>query len=133
MVIDGPMNGDYFLAYVEQAPVPELRPGDVVIMDNLPAHRVHGMRQAIEAAGASLRCPPPHSPDFSSIEIDFVKLFGTPRGLRRQRFGLSGLDAERRLHADHIGSNRTGGTTRRRPLAGAGQEDPGAKPAASAD
>jgi DDE superfamily endonuclease len=54
MVLDGPMNGDAFLAHVEQALVPELRPRDIVIMDNLPAHKVHGVRQAIEAAGASL-------------------------------------------------------------------------------
>jgi len=59
MVLDGPMNGEAFLAYVEQALVPELRQGDIVIMDNLPAHKVHGVRQAIEAAGASLRsCRP---------------------------------------------------------------------------
>jgi transposase len=57
MVLEGPMNGEAFLAYVEQALVPELRPGDIVIMDNLPAHKVHGVRQAIEAAGASLRYP----------------------------------------------------------------------------
>jgi acyl-CoA synthetase (AMP-forming)/AMP-acid ligase II len=54
MVLDGPMNGDAFLAHVEQALVPEWRPRDIVIMDNLPAHKVHGVRQAIEAAGASL-------------------------------------------------------------------------------
>ena len=63
MVLDGPMNGEAFLAYVEQALVPELRPRDIVIMDNLPAHKVHGVRQAIEAAGASLRYLPPYSPD----------------------------------------------------------------------
>ena len=59
MVLDGPMNGEAFLAYVEQALVPELRPHDIVIMDNLPAHKVHGVRQAIEAAGASRRLPAP--------------------------------------------------------------------------
>ena len=74
MVLDGPMNGDAFLAYVEQALVPELRPGEVVIMDNLPAHKVHGVRQAIEAAGASLRYLPPYSPDFNPIENAFAKL-----------------------------------------------------------
>src|SRR5580698_669438 len=62
------------LAYVEQALVPELRPRDVVIMDNLPAHKVHGVRQAIEAAGASLRYLPPYSPDFNPIEMAFAKL-----------------------------------------------------------
>ena len=74
MVLDGPMNGEAFLAYVEQALVPELRPGDIVIMDNLPAHKVHGVKQAIEAAGASLRYLPPYSPDFNPIEMAFAKL-----------------------------------------------------------
>ena len=67
-------NGEAFLAYVEQALVPELRPGDIVIMDNLPAHKVHGVRQAIEAVGASLRYLPPYSPDFNPIEMAFAKL-----------------------------------------------------------
>ena len=74
MVLDGPMNGEAFLAYVEQALVPELRPRDIVIMDNLPAHKVHGVRQAIEAVGASLRYLPPYSPDFNPIEMAFAKL-----------------------------------------------------------
>jgi transposase len=73
MVLNGPMNGEAFLAYVEQALVPELRPGDIV-MDNLPAHKVHGVKQAIEAAGASLRYLPPYSPDFNSVEMAFAKL-----------------------------------------------------------
>jgi transposase len=74
MVLDGPMNGEAFLAYVEQALVPELRPRDLVIMDNLPTHNVHGVRQAIDAVGASLRCLPPYSPDFNPIEMAFAKL-----------------------------------------------------------
>ena len=74
MVLDGPMSGEAFLAYVEQALVPELRPGDVVIMDNLPAHKVAGVRQAIETAGASLKYLPPYSPDFNPIEKAFAKL-----------------------------------------------------------
>jgi transposase len=74
LVLDGPMDGEAFLAYVEQALVPELRPRDIVIMDNLPAHKVHGVRQAIEAAGASLRYLPPYSPDFNPIEMAFAKL-----------------------------------------------------------
>jgi DDE superfamily endonuclease len=53
--------------------VPELRPRDIVIMDNLPAHKVHGVRQAIEAAGASLRYLPPYSPDFNPIEMAFAR------------------------------------------------------------
>jgi len=73
-VLDGPMDGDAFRAYVEQALAPELRPDDVVIMDNLPAHKVHGVREAIEAAGASLVYLPPYSPDFNPIEMAFAKL-----------------------------------------------------------
>ncbi len=74
MVLDGPMNGAAFLAYVEQVLVPELEPGDVVIMDNLPAHRVKGVREAIEAASATLLFLPPYSPDFNPIEQLFAKL-----------------------------------------------------------
>ena len=74
MVLDGPMNGAAFLAYVEQVLVPTLSPGDVVIMDNLPAHKPAGIREAIEAAGAELRFLPPYSPDFNPIENAFSKL-----------------------------------------------------------
>ena len=74
MVLDGPMNGEAFLAYIKQVLVPELAKGDVVIMDNLPAHKVDGVRQAIEAAGATLLYLPPYSPDFNPIEMAFSKL-----------------------------------------------------------
>ncbi|HER25961.1 MAG TPA: IS630 family transposase, partial [Rhodospirillales bacterium] len=74
MRLDGPMNGDAFLAYVDQVLVPELQPDDVVIMDNLPAHKVKGVRHAIEAAGAKLLYLPPYSPDFNPIEMAFSKL-----------------------------------------------------------
>jgi transposase len=74
MVLDGPMNGDAFLAYVRQVLVPELAKDDVVIMDNLSAHKVKGVREAIEAAGAKLLCLPPYSPDFNPIEMAFSKL-----------------------------------------------------------
>ena len=74
MVLDGPMNGIAFRAYVEQVLVPTLSPGDVVILDNLPAHRVAGIREAIEAAGATLLFLPPYSPDFNPIEQAFAKL-----------------------------------------------------------
>ncbi len=74
MVIDGPMDGAAFLAYVEQVLVKDLAPGDIVIMDNLPAHKVAGVRRAIEAAGASLLYLPPYSPDFNPIEMAFSKL-----------------------------------------------------------
>ena len=74
MLLDGPMHGAAFLAYVEQVLVPELSPGDIVVMDNLPAHKVTGVRQAIEAAGARLLYLPPYSPDFNPIEMAFSKL-----------------------------------------------------------
>ena len=74
MVIDGPMDGAAFLAYVEQVLVKDLTPGDIVIMDNLPAHKVAGVRRAIEAAGARLLYLPPYSPDFNPIEMAFSKL-----------------------------------------------------------
>jgi transposase len=74
MVLDGPMNGDAFLAYVEQVLAPTLQPDDVVILDNLPAHRRAGVREAIEATGARLRFLPPYSPDFNPIENAFAKL-----------------------------------------------------------
>ena len=68
------MDGVAFLAYVRQILVPTLSPGDVVIMDNLPAHKVAGVRQAIEAVDAELRYLPPYSPDFNPIEMAFSKL-----------------------------------------------------------
>jgi transposase len=74
MVIDGPMDGDAFRTYVAAILVPELKAGDIVIMDNLPAHRVSGVREAIEQAGARLLYLPPYSPDFNPIENAFAKL-----------------------------------------------------------
>ena len=74
MLLDGPMHGVAFRAYVEQVLVPDLSPGDIVVMDNLPAHKVAGIRQAIEAVGAHLLYLPPYSPDFNPIEMAFSKL-----------------------------------------------------------
>jgi transposase len=74
MVLDGPMNGSAFRAYVEQLLAPTLGPDDVVILDHLPAHRVAGVRDMIEARGATLRFLPPYSPDFNPIENAFAKL-----------------------------------------------------------
>ena len=74
MVLDGPMNRPAFLAYVSQVLVAELKPGDVVVMDNLPAHKGSAVREAIEAAGARLLLLPPYSPDFNPIENAFAKL-----------------------------------------------------------
>ena len=73
-VIDGPMNGNAFLAYVEQILAPSLKPGDIVVLDNLSAHKVPGVREAIEAAGARLLYLPAYSPDFNPIEQLFAKL-----------------------------------------------------------
>ena len=73
-VIDGAMNGASFLAYLEQCLVPTLKPDDVVIIDNLKAHHVAGVREAIEAAGATLRYLPQYSPDLDPIEMAFAKL-----------------------------------------------------------
>jgi transposase len=74
MVLDGPINGAAFQAYVDQVLVPELREGDIVIMDNLGSHKGRGVREAIEAAGAHLLYLPPYSPDFNPIENAFSKL-----------------------------------------------------------
>ena len=74
MLLDGPMHGAAFRAYVEQVLVPELSPGDIVVMDNLSGHKVTGIGQAIEAAGARLLYLPPYSPDFNPIEMAFSKL-----------------------------------------------------------
>lgn len=74
MVLDGPMHGDAFFAYIEQVLAPALRPDDVVIMDNLPAHKGARIRDAIEKTGARLRFLPPYSPDFNPIEKAFAKI-----------------------------------------------------------
>jgi transposase len=74
MVLDGPMNAAAFQAYVEQALIPMLKPGDIVVMDNLPAHKPASVRRSIEAAGADLLYLPPYSPDFNPIEMAFAKL-----------------------------------------------------------
>jgi transposase len=73
MLLDGPMDGESFLAWVEQMLAPTLRDDDIVVMDNLAAHKVAGVRQAIEAYGAELRYLPPYSPDFNPIENAFAK------------------------------------------------------------
>ncbi len=74
MVLDGPMDGAAFLAYVQQFLCPTLTQGDIVIADNLPSHKVAGVREAIEATGATLRYLPPYSPDLNQIEKMFSKL-----------------------------------------------------------
>jgi transposase len=76
MLLDGPMDGECFLAWIEQMLVSALHPSDVVVMDNLPAHKVAGVKQAIEACGAVLLYLPPYSPDLNPIENAFAKLKG---------------------------------------------------------
>ena len=73
LVVDGAVNGEIFLAYVRQQLVPTLADGDVVIMDNLSSHKRVGVREAIEAAGATLLYLPPYSPDLNPIENAFAK------------------------------------------------------------
>ena len=73
-VIDGPINGETFLAYIEQFLVPTLKPGDIVIMDNLGSHKSQKVRKAIRRAGARPIFLPPYSPDLNPIEQVFSKL-----------------------------------------------------------
>ena len=73
-VLDGPINRDAFQAYVDRVLVPELTPGDIVVMDNLGSHKGSAVREAIEAAGAQVLFLPPYSPDFNPIEMAFSKL-----------------------------------------------------------
>lgn len=74
MVLDGAMDGEMFTAYAETILAPTLNEGDIVILDNLPAHKVSGARAAIEARGASMLFLPPYSPDFNPIEQAFSKI-----------------------------------------------------------
>ena len=86
MTLGGAMNGTAFLAYVEQVLAPTLKPGDIVVMDNLPAHKPVAIRHAIQVTGARLFFLPPYSPDFNPIEMAFSKIKdqGTPEESRRQ-------------------------------------------------
>ena len=72
-MLDGPINGPVFVAWLERFLTPALRRGDIVVMDNLSSHKVAGVKPAIEAAGAVLRCLPPYSPDFNPIEPSFCQ------------------------------------------------------------
>jgi transposase len=97
MVIEGPMTGEVFRAYVEQCLVPTLRRNDIVVIDNLQAHKVAGIEETIERAGASVRYLPKYSPDLNPIELLYSKFKGylrkaaerTVHGLRRaiRKFG----------------------------------------------
>lgn len=85
LVIDGAINGETFRAWVEQFLTPTLRPGDLVVMDNLASHKVAGVREAIEGRGARLLYLPPYSPDLNPIEQAFAKL----KALLRKRAARS--------------------------------------------
>ena len=83
-VVDGPMNGDIFVAYVEQQLVPLLKRGDIVVMDNLSSHKRAAVKAAIESVGAELRFLPPYSPDLNPIEKAFSKLKSMLRKAQRR-------------------------------------------------
>jgi len=85
-VFDGPLDNPTFLAYVEQVLVPTLRPGDVVVLDNLAMHKQAAVQAAIEGAGARLRFLPPYSPDLNPIEQAFAKLKAFLRAARPRTF-----------------------------------------------
>ena len=92
MVLDGPVNSAWFEAYVDQILVPELRCGDVVIMDNLSSHKRASVRAMVEAAGATIMFLPPYSPDFNPIEKAFARLKAMLRkAAERTVVGLWGL------------------------------------------
>ena len=85
-VFDGPIDNPSFLAYVEQVLAPTLRPGDVVVLDNLAMHKQPAVQAAIERVGARLRFLPPYSPDFNPIEMAFAKLKAFLRAARPRSF-----------------------------------------------
>jgi transposase len=92
LCVEGAINGRLFLAWVEQHLAPQLRQGDVVVMDNLSSHKVKGVAEAIEAVGAEVRYLPPYSPDLNPIELAFSKFKRLLRdGMRRTQEGLVGL------------------------------------------
>jgi transposase len=74
LVLDGPMDGEAFVVYVRACLCPTLKPGDLVLADNLPSHKLTGVSKAIDAVGATLRNLPPYSPDLNPIELLFAKL-----------------------------------------------------------
>jgi len=118
MVVDGAMTGDLFVAYVEQVLAPTLRPGDIVVLDNLSCHKRAGVRAAVEAAGGTVLFLPPYSPNLNPIELAFAKLKALLReAARRTVDGLwqflgEALDAfgteECRSYLRHCGYHATG-------------------------
>ena len=85
-VFDGPIDNATFCAYIDQVLVPTLRPGDVVVLDNLAVHKQPEVGAAIAAAGAQIRFLPPYSPDFNPIEMAFAKLKAFMRAARPRTF-----------------------------------------------
>jgi transposase len=108
LLLDGPMEGAMFLLYVQKILLPELRPGDLVICDNLSCHKVQGAREAIAGCGAELLYLPAYSPDLNPIELAFSKLKAflrqraqrSFRGLRRAL--VQGLDSFTAAHCTHF-------------------------------
>jgi transposase len=86
LVIDAPVNKEMFSACIEQALAPTLRPGDIVIMDNLSAHKSDFVRKCIEERGATLKYLPPYSPDFNPIEKMWSKIKQLPRNSKAREF-----------------------------------------------
>ena len=95
--VDGAVNGDVFTAFVRQVLVPTLRPGDLVILDNLSSHKVHGVRQAVEAADARVVYLPPYSPDLNPIEMAFSKIKQLMRSARHRMVRSLWHDTQRLL------------------------------------
>jgi len=95
LLVDGPMNGDIFLAYIEQVLCAELQSGDIVICDNLSSHKVTGVREAIERCGAQLLYLPAYSPDLNPIEMAFAKLKASLRQAAQRTFaGIQAATAQ---------------------------------------
>lgn len=116
-ILDGAMDGDAFRTYLERCLVPSLKRNDIVMMDNLAVHKVEGVREAIEAAGARLELLPKYSPDFNPIELAFAKLKAllrklaqrTVQGLRRgiAKFTRTVSRREARAYFRHAGYGAT--------------------------
>src|SRR5262249_19038714 len=100
-VIDGPIDGASFLDYVVKVLVPELKPDDIVVLDNLSSHKSEAVKAAIEAAGATLMFLPPYSPDLNPIELMFSKLrtcFVKPQSAPSKLFGIVSVNSSTASH-----------------------------------
>ncbi len=110
MVLDGPINRDAFQAYVDQVLVPELKSGDVVVMDNLSSHKSERVRTLIEARGATRTLLPPYSPDLNPIELAFAKLKQLMRSAGHRTAAALWGDVQRML--DRVTANDAAGFMR---------------------